>query len=124
MPKKCIGFLPNLFRNQRVTRSRYPLKNLLDPNLLFPCLRAWCCTTFSPILVNPAFFANTGIYLCISLYTSMLLARGFEYAFSPQLKSCNFIPETILAVALNNLDGIFFVSLLSYLFFFHPDTKS
>src|SRR5699024_4413110 len=94
------------------------------PNLLLPCLRAWCCTTFSPILVNPAFFANTGMYLCISLYTSILFVNDLEYAFKPQLKSCSFIPETILAVALNSLDGIFLVILLSYLFFFHPDTKS
>ncbi len=32
-----------------------------SPNFELPYLRAWCCTTRSPIRSNPAFFASIGM---------------------------------------------------------------
>jgi hypothetical protein len=63
--------------------------------------------------MNPSFFANTGMYLCISPLTFTVLITSFLYAFNPQLKSCNLSPDVFLAAALNNLDGMFFVMTLS-----------
>ena len=55
--KKCMGLMPNRERNQRESKSRYPFTNRFSPNLVFPYLRAWWCTTFSPIFLKPAFLA-------------------------------------------------------------------
>jgi hypothetical protein len=61
-PKKCMGFLPNLETKKIVNKSRNPLINLeIPPNLVEPYFLARCCTTFSPIFLNPAHFAITGI---------------------------------------------------------------
>src|SRR5256885_4883127 len=112
-PKKCIGRLENFPTNVMESMSRKPLINLLHPNFDFPYLRGRCSTTFSPIFLKPAHFASTGIYRCISPYTSMPFTVRLLYAFNPQLKSCRRIPETALVMALKNFEGIFFVSVLS-----------
>ena len=82
-----LSDIVNLLRNHSVIRSRYPFTNRLIPNLLTPCSRLRCCTTFSPIFVNPAFFAKNGIYRCISLNTSMFFTTSRRYAFNPQFMS-------------------------------------
>ena len=64
---RCIvAFADTLFKanfeiNQIVIKSRNPLIKRSIPNLVSPYFLAWCCTTFSPILVKPAFLANTGM---------------------------------------------------------------
>ena len=60
-PNKCMGRLPKRDKNQMVIKSKNPFINLSIPNFVSPYFRAWCCTIFSPILLKPAFFANTGI---------------------------------------------------------------
>ena len=87
-PKKCIGFFPNFPINTTESKSKGPFKNLFSPNFVVPNFLALCSTTFSPILEKPANFANGGIYLCISPYSSILLTTSYLYAFKPQLKSC------------------------------------
>ncbi len=76
-PKRCIGRLPNFDKNQMVIRSKKPLIKRFIPNLVTPYFRAWCATTFSSILVNPAFLANTGMYRCISPCTSIFFITSF-----------------------------------------------
>ena len=123
-PKRCIGRFPNLEKNQSVSKSKKPWVKRSAPNFVLPYLRGWCCTIFSPIFVNPALLANTGMYRCISPVTSMFFTTSFLYALSPQLKSFNWTPEVFLAAQLNILDGKFLNILESYLTFFQPDTKS
>src|SRR5690606_18846279 len=96
--------------NQTVIRSKKPLMNRSAPNLVDPYFRAWWWTTFSEILVKPAFLANTGMYRCISPDTSMVLTTSPSKALSPQLKSCNLTPEVVLAAQLKSLEGMFLVN--------------
>ena len=49
--------------------------------------------------------------------------RGHNIFLIPQLKSFSLIPENSLVIKLKNLDGIVLVR-GSFLFFFHPETKS
>ena len=60
-PKMCIGCTPNFDKNHSEIKSKYPFTKRFKPNLVTPYLRAWCCTTFSPILANPAFLAKYGM---------------------------------------------------------------
>src|ERR1700748_3037634 len=99
-PKKCIGLLLKRPTNVSVERSRKPLINLSQPNFVTPYFLGRCSTTFSPIFLKPAHFASTGILRCISPYTSILFTTFLLYAFKPQLKSCSFICEILLAAAL------------------------
>src|SRR5438105_14265934 len=123
-PKKCMGFLVNLLTKIMDIRSRNPFTNRSQPNLVMPYFLGLCSTTFSPIFLNPAHFAITGMYRCISPYTSILFTTFSLYAFNPQLKSCNLIFDTLLVTQLKNREGIVFVMVLSYRFFFQPLTIS
>ena len=64
------------------------------------------------------------MYLCISPYTFIDFITSLLKAFNPQLKSFSLIPDVNLAAKLKILEGIFFDNTESYLFFFHPETKS
>src|SRR5689334_5727307 len=108
-PKKCMGRFENFPTNVMDMRSRNPLTNRSQPNLETPYLRGRCSTTFSPIFLKPAHFASTGMYRCISPYTSMLFTTFLLYDLRPQLKSCNCIPDIPRVTALKNLEGIFLV---------------
>src|SRR5690349_12439437 len=106
LPKKCIGRFPNLPTNKIEARSRKPFMNLSIPNFEVPYFLARCSTTFSPIRLNPDHFAITGMYRCISPYTSIFFTTFSLYAFSPQLKSCNLMPVVFVVTQLKNLEGI------------------
>src|SRR5437870_2621065 len=112
-PKKCMGFFPNFPTNMMEPRSRKPLTKRSQPNLVTPYFRARCSTTFSPILLITAHITRIVMYLYISPYISMLFTTFLLYDFKPQLKSWSLIFELLLAAALNNLEGIFFVNVLS-----------
>src|SRR5215470_9362813 len=105
VPKKCIGRLPYFPTNRIEARSNPPVTSRPIPNFDRPYFLGRCSTTFSPIFLNPAHFASNGMYRCISPYTSILFTTFTLYAFSPQLKSCNFIFETRAVNQLKNLEG-------------------
>ena len=76
-PKKCMGLFPNFVRKEMVIKSKNPLIKRLIPNFVSPYFLAWCCTTFSPIFLNPSFWAKTGIYRCISPLTFTFFTTVF-----------------------------------------------
>ena len=109
-PNMCIGLTPNLDRNHKVIKSRYPLKKRFSPpNLVFP--------EFACLMVHYLFsdFREAGIFCQIgdvavhfTVYFDVLdhvPAIGFE----PAIEVVQVVDaDTARAVALKSLVGMVF----------------
>ena len=65
----CFEFIVETLKLDKkvmVSKSKKPCMNLDQPYLDLPYLRGRCFTTFSPILLKPAFLTKIGIYRCMS----------------------------------------------------------